>query len=268
MSEAGIAAAGGARVGLLVTCLIDSFRPDAGFAAVQLLEDAGYEVVVPAQGCCGQPNFNGGDKSGAQAMAKSVLRQFVDCDYVVVPSGSCAAMLSVHYPELFPAGSDERRQADELAGRTWELSAFLHDVARFESIDAQFNKSFAIHDSCSALRELGIREQPRALLGQVRGGREQELANPDVCCGFGGLFCVKYPAVSNRIAQKKIADLQTTAEPLDAIVSTDLGCLMHLEGKLRRDGSDIKAWHIAEVLAGHAESQVENNDADNSEEPA
>lgn len=243
-------AAKGERVGLLATCLIDMFRPAIGFASARLIERAGYSVSVPEQGCCGQPNFNGGDINGARQMARRMLQVFGDCDYVVVPSASCAAMLRNHYPALFPVGSDDRRQADDLAQRTWELTAFLHDVAGVEDIAAEFPANVVLHDSCSALRELGVREQPRALLGQVKGCREQPLANPDVCCGFGGLFCVKYPDISNRMAQKKIADILTTNEPVTAVVSTDLGCLMHLAGKLRRDGADVNAWHIAEVLDG------------------
>jgi len=238
------------RVGLLVTCLVDQFRPEAGFAAVRLLEEAGYAVEVPLQGCCGQPNFNAGDNAGARAMARRVIDIFEDFDYIVVPSGSCAAMLRMHYPGLFVPGSADHSRAASLAGRTWELTAFLHDVAGFTAIDAHFDGAVVLHDSCSALRELNVREQPRALLAQVRGCRVQALAGSDVCCGFGGLFCVKYPDISNRMAEKKIADLLTTGEAADTLVSTDLGCLLHLAGKLHRDGVAIDVRHIAELLAG------------------
>jgi L-lactate dehydrogenase complex protein LldE len=240
------------RVGLLATCLIDTFRPAAGLASARLLEQAGYDVSVPEQGCCGQPNFNGGDKNGARKMALRTIKVFAGYDYVVVPSASCAAMLRVHYPELFAADSDERAQAEDLARRTWELTQFLHDVAGVNNLPSEFRANIVIHDSCSALRELGVRAQPRALLAQVTGCKEQPLANPDVCCGFGGLFCIKYPDISNRMAQKKIADLLTTKEPVDALVSTDLGCLLHLAGKLHRDGTPVDVWHIAEVLDGQA----------------
>ena len=242
------------RVGLLVTCLVDLLRPSVGFAAASLLEKAGYPVEVPRQACCGQPNFNGGDLAGAQSMARQIIAAFEGFDYVGVPSGSCAAMLRVHYPELFAADTPEHAQALELAERTWELTVFLHEVAGFAGIDAEFSGSVAVHDSCSGLRELGIRAQPRALLSQVKGCSEEALANPDMCCGFGGLFCVKYPDISNRMAQKKIADIVTTAQPVKALVSIDLGCLLHLAGKLHRDGVDLQALHIAELLDGLADN--------------
>lgn len=236
------------RVGLLITCLVDAFRPQTGFAAARLLERAGYTVVVPGQGCCGQPNFNGGDSAGARTMALQVIAAFSDCDFVVVPSGSCAAMLRVHYPALFTIGTAGHEGAMSLARRTFELTEFLHDVAAFTGIDAVFAGAVAVHDSCSALRELGVRTQPRALLALVQGCREQPLENPDVCCGFGGLFCVKYPDISGHMAEKKIVDILSTPEPVAALVSTDLGCLLHLEGKLRRDGTALPCLHIAELL--------------------
>ena len=239
-----------AHVGLFVTCLVDLFRPGIGFAAVRLLQKAGYRVTVPAQGCCGQPGFNGGDSDGARSSALAVIDAFEGFDYVVVPSGSCAAMVKRNYPDLFPPDSADARRAQTLAERTWELTAFLCEVAGVTDFAAEFDGSVAVHDSCSGLRELGIREQPRMLLDKVRGCSRQELAHADVCCGFGGLFCVKYPDVSNRMAQKKIADLSTTREPVDAVVAIDLGCLLHLGGKLGRDGSGIEALHIAELLDG------------------
>jgi L-lactate dehydrogenase complex protein LldE len=236
------------RVGLFATCLIDLFRPEAGFAAVTLLEQAGFLVEVPEQGCCGQPNFNGGDSSGARAMARSVISTFADYDFVVVPSCSCAAMIKNNYPELFESESSAAEQARQLADKTWELTSFLVDVVGFTDVAARFESNVAVHDSCSGLRELKVQEQPRNLLGQVAGLTQVPLKNSDVCCGFGGTFCVKYPDVSNRIAEKKIADIETTDQSVDVLVSTDLGCLMHLSGKLHRDGSAIQTMHIAEVL--------------------
>lgn len=241
------------RVGLFVTCLIDLFRPNVGFAAVKLLEQAGYSVEVPEQGCCGQVNFNGGDADGAQAMALSTIRLFAAFDYVVVPSCSCAAMIRVHYPELFPEGSEHAQEAERLAAKTWELTSFLHDVAGFSRVDAEFAGPVAVHDSCSGLRELGVRQQPRELLNKVTGLVEVPLKNPEVCCGFGGIFCVKYPDISNRIADKKLADIRSLEKPVAALVSTELGCLLHLSGKLHREGSSIRTLHVAEVLAGMAD---------------
>jgi len=239
----------GKRVGLLATCLIDAFRPSAGFAAVRLLEQAGFHVEVPLQGCCGQPNFNGGDEQGAQRMARQIMRTFGEFDYVVVPSSSCAAMIRCHYPELFCADAESAEMAQNFAAKTWELTSFLVDVAGIAAVDAESSATVLLHDACSGLRELGIREQPRALLRGVRGLQQKEPANPEVCCGFGGTFCVKYPEISGRIAGNKVADI-LAAGPCDALVSTDLGCLLHLGGSLRREKSAIKVWHIAEVLAG------------------
>ena len=239
----------GKRVGLLATCLVDAFRPNAGFAAVRLLEGAGYQVEVPVQGCCGQPNFNGGDEEGARQMALSIMQIFADFDYVVVPSASCAAMIRMHYPELFSADAETIERARSFANKTWELTSFLVDVAGIDTVDVESSVTVLLHDACSGLRELGIREQPRALLRGVRGLKLKEPANPDVCCGFGGTFCVKYPEISARIAGNKVADIRA-AGSCDALVSTDLGCLMHLGGSLHRAGSDLKVWHIAEVLAG------------------
>jgi L-lactate dehydrogenase complex protein LldE len=238
----------GRRIGLLVTCLIDSFRPEAGFAAVKLLENAGYTVEVPQQGCCGQPNFTGGDEQGARSIARFIVSIFSEFDYVVVPSASCAAMLRVHYPRLL-AGLAEQDKAEALAGKTWELTSFLVDVAGVGDLAAASNARVTIHDSCSALRELGVREQPRKLLGMVDGLQVQEMPGTEVCCGFGGTFCIKYPDISARIADRKLSNVRA-AEGADTIVSTDFGCLMHLGGRLHREGSTTGIVHIAEVLAG------------------
>jgi L-lactate dehydrogenase complex protein LldE len=224
------------------------FRPNVGFASASLLQQAGYEVIVPAQGCCGQPNFNGGDREGARAMARQVIATFEGFDYLVVPSCSCAAMIKVHYPELFTDDADID-VARQLARKTWELTSFLVEVAGFEGVDAVLEAGVAVHDSCSGLRELGVKSQPRALLAQVRGVQEKPLKNPEICCGFGGLFATKYPDISDRIGSKKLADVEQAGD-VDVLVSTEPGCLMHLAGKLHREGKTIRALHIAEVLAG------------------
>lgn len=244
----------GKRVGLLATCLIDTFRPNAGFAAVRLLEQAGFSVEVPVQGCCGQPNFNGGDEMGARQMAQTIIKTFAEFDYVVVPSCSCAAMIRVHYPDLFPDDNAAAAMAVALADKTWELTSFLVDVAKVASINVDMDATVLLHDSCSGLRELGVREQPRALLVSMPGVKLKEPANPEICCGFGGTFCVKYPDISARIAGNKVADLLASG-PCDVLVSTDLGCLMHLGGKLHRDGTTLPILHIAEVLAGMTDSK-------------
>jgi len=237
------------RVGLFVTCLVDFLRPSVGFAAVKLLEDAGCVVEVPGlQTCCGQPAYNSGDRKDTAVIAGQVISAFKDFDYVVAPSGSCAGMLKLHYPELFPEGSPERAAAQALAGRTHELVSFLVDVLKRDKVDAGFDGTVTYHDSCSGLRELGIRAQPRRLLNSVRGLRLNELTDSEVCCGFGGTFCVKYPDISNKMVEKKIAHIVNSGA--GTLLAGDLGCLMNMAGKLKRSGSAIKARHVAEGLAG------------------
>jgi len=238
------------RVALFVTCLVDLYRPSIGFAAIKLLEDAGCEVVVPqSQTCCGQPGFNSGDRKSAQEIARQVIAAFLPYDYVVAPSGSCARMLSHHYPGLF-ADSDpaERGRAEALAAKTHELVSFLTDVLKVERVEASYDGSIAYHDSCSGLRELGIKAQPRRLLGTVQGLDIKELAEPEICCGFGGTFCVKYPEISTRMVSDKTRDI--TATGADTLLAGDLGCLLNLAGRLKREGSAIQVRHVAEVLAG------------------
>jgi len=238
------------RVALFVTCLVDLYRPSIGFAAIKLLEDAGCEVVVPqSQTCCGQPGFNSGDRKSAQEIARQVIAAFLPYDYVVAPSGSCAGMISHHYPGLF-ADSDpaERGRAEALAAKTHELVSFLTDVLKVERVEASYDGSIAYHDSCSGLRELGIKAQPRRLLGTVQGLDVKELAEPEICCGFGGTFCVKYPEISTRMVSDKTRDI--TATGADTLLAGDLGCLLNMAGRLKREGSAIQVRHVAEVLAG------------------
>lgn len=237
------------RVALFVTCLIDVMRPSVGFAAVKLLEDAGCTVEVPeAQTCCGQPAFNSGDKANAAALALDVIAACKGYDYVVVPSGSCGGMIIKHYPELFADGSSERADAVELAGRTHELVSFLANVMNVEKVRAKFPARATYHDSCSGLRELGVKDQPRKLLASVEGVSLREMTDSEVCCGFGGTFCVKYPDISNKMLEKKLKNI--LASGADTLIAGDLGCLMNMAGKLKRDGSTIKVRHVAEVLAG------------------
>src|SRR5215217_1637890 len=188
-----------ARVALLVTCLVDLFRPTVGFAAVKLLEEAGCTVEVPrAQTCCGQPAYNSGDRADAKAVARQVIAAFAGFDYVVAPSGSCAGMVKVHYPELF---------ADELAAQTHELISFLVDIRGMDGVTASWPRTVAYHDGCSGLRELGVKTQPRRLLASVEGLRLNELPGAEVCCGFGGTFCVKYPEISDKMVTDKAAEI-------------------------------------------------------------
>lgn len=238
------------RVGLFVTCLVDLMRPNIGFAALKLLEGAGCEVVVPAtQTCCGQPGYNSGDRPGAQALARKVLNEFRDCDYVVVPSGSCSGMIKAHYPELMAEFPELRADIEWLTARTWELTDFLVTVLKLESVPGGFSGRITYHDSCSGLREMGVKAQPRALLARLPGVEVKEMNMPEQCCGFGGTFAVKYGDISASICDQKCDDILGTQT--DAVVLGDLGCMLNIEGRLRRRGDRrTKVLHIAEVLAG------------------
>ncbi len=238
------------RVGLFVTCLVDLMRPRIGFAALELLERAGCEVVVPqTQTCCGQPGYNSGDRTAAQALACKVLAEFKDCDYVVIPSGSCSGMIKAHYPELLAEVPQTRADVEWLVARTWELTDFLANVLKIERVHGEFQGTATYHDSCSGLREMGVKSQPRALLGLVHGLQLKEMSMPEQCCGFGGTFSVKYSDISARICDQKCDDVQSTGA--DAVVLGDLGCMLNIEGRLRRRGdARTKVLHVAEVLAG------------------
>ncbi len=238
-----------ARVGLFVTCLVDLFRPSVGFAAVALLEQAGCTVEVPrAQTCCGQPAYNSGDRADTRAIAAQVIVAFEGFDYVVAPSGSCAAMIREHYPALFADHAVLAEKSKDLAARTYELVSFLTDVLGVNAVEARFEARVTYHDACSGLRELGVRDQPRKLLASVRGLSLAELADADVCCGFGGTFCVKYPEISDTMVSEKAARIEDTGA--GTLLAGDLGCLMNMAGKLKRRGSRVETRHVAEVLAG------------------
>ncbi len=237
------------RVALLVTCLADLFRPSVGFAAVRLLERLGAEVVVPGmQTCCGQPAYNNGDYVTARRIARQVIEAFRPHEQVVVPSGSCAGMLVRHYPELLRDDPEGLAEAQALAGRTRELSAFLAEFGGAERIDARYAGKVAMHDACSARRELGIHDAPRGLLDRVEGLVRVEIAEAETCCGFGGTFCVKYPDISARMVDDKVRAV--IASGADTLVSGDLGCLMNIAGRLKRLDSPIRVYHLAELLAG------------------
>ena len=236
------------RVGLFVTCLVDLIRPRIGFAAAKLLADAGCDVEVPSQACCGQPAFNSGDRATTRTIAQQVIAAFEPYDYVVAPSGSCAGMLRVHYPELFAGDPAWAARADGFAARVYELISFLVDVMRVARVDAIYDGTVTYHDACSGLRELGVKGQPRKLLATVTGLSLAEMQDADVCCGFGGTFCVKYPDISDAITEKKALRVAETGAP--TLLAGDLGCLMNMAGKLQRMGKPVSARHVAEVLAG------------------
>jgi L-lactate dehydrogenase complex protein LldE len=241
------------RVGLFVTCLVDLYRPTVGFAALKLLKDAGCVVDVPAlQTCCGQPAWNSGDRADAADLARRVIVAFEPCDYVVVPSGSCGGMLREQYPALFANDPEWRGRAERLGARCFELVSFLSDVMGMERVAARYPGTVTYHDSCSGLRELGIKAQPRKLLGTVEGLTLVEMHDAEVCCGFGGTFCVKYPEISVRMVSDKVENIEKSGA--DTLLAGDLGCLLNIAGRLKRLEKPVKVRHVAEVLAGMTDS--------------
>lgn len=239
------------RVALFVTCLADMFRPQVGFAAVKLLEETGCDVDVPVQTCCGQPAYNGGNAKDAAALAKNMIAAFEPYEFVVVPSGSCAGMIKVHYPRLLEGDSAWSARAEAIAAKTHELLSFLVRVRGLKAVTAGCQATAAYHDSCSSLREMDVGPEPRALLSSVTGLRLRDFAEAQTCCGFGGFFSVKYPEISAKMGDDKIADAH--AQGAELIVGGDLGCLLHLAGRLSRKGDRIAVRHAAEVLAGMAD---------------
>ena len=237
------------RVGLFVTCLVDLMRPSIGFAAVKLIEQSGCTVEVPAaQTCCGQPAYNSGDKADAKALARQTIAAFQGFDYVVAPSGSCAGMLKAHYPRLLADDAEWGPRARAFAERVHELISFLVHVRGLKKVDTAFAGRVTYHDSCSGLRELGIKQQPRDLLNSVGGLELVEMADAEVCCGFGGTFALKFGDISNAMVEKKTRNV-AAAEPA-LLLAGDLGCLMNMAGKMKREGRNIAVRHVAEVLAG------------------
>jgi L-lactate dehydrogenase complex protein LldE len=237
------------RVGFFVTCLVDLMRPSIGFAALRLLEAGGAEVYVPpSQTCCGQPAFNSGDRRDAAALARKVIEEFEGCDYLVAPSGSCSGMIRTHYAGLLADDAPMRARAEALAARTWELTSFLVEVLKVTSVPGRFDGTITYHDSCAGLREMGVKAQPRTLLAKVPGLALREMAEPETCCGFGGTFSIKYGEISARLADNKCQHV--AAAGVDALVLGDLGCMLNIEGRLRRRGDSTGVLHVAEVLAG------------------
>lgn len=236
------------KVGLFVTCLVDLVRPQVGFAAVKLLEQAGCDVEVPVQTCCGQPAWNSGADKHARDLARRAIGAFEPYDYVVAPSGSCAGMIKLHYVEALKDDPAYFGKARALAAKTHELISFLVRVRGMKSVDTRCRARACYQDSCSSLREMRVRAEPRELLASVDGLTLSELKEPEVCCGFGGLFAVKYPEISERTADDKIADAEATGAEL--MLGGDLGCLLHLKGRMQRESINLRVRHVAEVLVG------------------
>jgi L-lactate dehydrogenase complex protein LldE len=236
-------------VSLFVTCLADLIRPSVAFASIRLLEQAGCIVDVPVQQtCCGQPGYNSGDYESTVPIAKKTIALFEHAQFVVAPSGSCAGMLTEHYPKLLEGEWQER--AITLAEKTYELTSFLADVVKLDKAPAILTQmpTVTYHDSCAGLRELGIKEQPRKLLRELCEVDIKEMQQADVCCGFGGTFCAKMPDISGKMVDDKLRDAVATGAGM--ITGGDLGCLLNIAGRARREGIDIEVRHVAELLSG------------------
>ena len=237
------------RVGFFVTCLVDLMRPSIGFAAIKLLESGGADVFVPpTQTCCGQPAYNSGDRADAITLARKVVEEFEHCDYLVAPSGSCSGMIKTHYGELFADDPAWTPRVAALARKTYELTDFLVNVVNVDRLPGNFRGTITYHDSCAGLREMGVKAQPRALLAKMDGVRLSEMADCEMCCGFGGTFAVKFGEISARLADNKCQHIVTNGA--EAVVLGDLGCMLNIEGRLRRRGDATRVLHVAEVLAG------------------
>ena len=236
------------RVSLFVTCIVDQLFPKVGMAMADVLERAGCEVDFPAdQTCCGQPAFNSGYRSEARQVARHFLRVFENAEYVVVPSGSCTSMISHHFADLFHKDAATLAAVRRMEPKVWEFSRFLLEVAGVDDVGARFEDVVTYHDSCHALRELGVKEGPRRLLSKVRGIELREMDTAEECCGFGGTFSVKFADVSGGMARTKIDSILRTGAR--TVVSIDSSCLMQIQGALSRAGSPVRTIHLAEVLA-------------------
>jgi len=236
------------RVSLFVTCIVDQVFPKVGLAMADVLERAGYKLdFPPAQTCCGQPAFNSGYRESSREVARHFLDVFRDSEYVVVPSGSCTAMISHHYDDIFENDPEMRKRAAEIGARVYEFSQFLTEVAKVDDVGARYDATVTYHDSCHALRELKIKDGPRRLLANVKGLTLLEMEAAQECCGFGGTFSVKFPEISGAMARTKMDSIVKTGA--STVVSIDSSCLMQLEGAIRRAGLPIRTMHLAEVLA-------------------
>ncbi len=234
-------------VTVFIPCFVDLIHPRVGVSMVQILERLGHRVEYPADlACCGQPAFNSGYWDEARPVALKVLERLKDAEAVVIPSGSCGAMLKVFYRELF-AGTRHAAAAEALSARVWEFSDFLVTRLGVTDLGARFPARVTFHDGCHGLRELGVKKPPRALLAKVRDLELVEMKDNETCCGFGGAFAVKFPMISTAMGEVKCASAGETAA--DYIVSNDSSCLMHLQGLLSRQGQPMKTIHLAELLA-------------------
>lgn len=236
------------KVSLFITCLVDILFPQVGVSMVKVLKRLGVEVDFPEeQTCCGQPAFNSGFRQDAKVLAKRFVSIFSQDGFIVSPSGSCTSMVRVFYKELFHNDQQMLEMVDLLSSRTYEFSEFLVNVLKVDDVGATYNGRVTYHDSCHALRELRVQNEPRKLIKSVKGVDFVEMKFPDTCCGFGGTFSVKFPDVSVSILDEKIESIIESGA--DTVVSTDMGCLMQIGGAINRRKLPVKTIHIAELLA-------------------
>jgi L-lactate dehydrogenase complex protein LldE len=237
------------KVTLFVQCLVDGIYPEVGEAMLKIFRKLDLTVDCPAdQTCCGQPAFNAGYRREARVAAERFIRIFEKAEVVVCPSGSCVHMVRRHYPDLFRDSPDWRRRAQAVRGKTFELTQFLVDVMGVEDHGGRFDGRITLHDSCQALRALGISAQPRRLIAKIAGAEFVEMRDSERCCGFGGSFAVKYPEISTAMVDDKVHNIIATGA--DAVVGVDISCLMNIQGRLSRMKSPIRVLHIAQLLAG------------------
>ena len=235
------------KITLFVQCLVDGLYPEVGEAMLTLFKRLGIQVNCPMdQTCCGQPAFNAGHRKAARVAARRFVEIFKDAEWIVCPSGSCVDMVKNHYPDLFEDDTAWAERATQVGRRTFELSQFLVDILEIEDMGAAYNGKITYHDSCHLLRGLGVREQPRHLIRQLKGAEFVEMKDPDRCCGFGGTFSVKYPGISTAMVDDKIRNI--IASGADTVTGCDISCLMNIKGRLSRIGSSIKVLHIAQLL--------------------
>lgn len=235
------------KITLFVPCYVDAMFPKAAWSVVRVLEKLGHAIEVPSTiTCCGQPPFNSGYWNEARSVAAPVLKTLQDSEVVVVPSGSCGAMLKVFYPQLFH-DTPQESDAQALSERVWEFSDFLVTKLGVTDVGARFPHQVTFHDGCHGLREMHVQSQPRTLLENVRGLELVEMGEAQTCCGFGGAFAVKYADISQAMGEVKLDSVQQTG--VNYLVSNDSSCLMHLRGMLARQKKKTKCLHLAEVLA-------------------
>lgn len=235
------------KVSLFVQCLVDAFQPQVAQSMVDIFSFLGLEVECPTeQTCCGQMAFNAGHHKEAAVAARHFVTVFENAEVIVCPSGSCTAMVVHHYPQLLASDPAWEERARLVAAKTYEFTQFVVDVLGVQDLGAIYAGTATYHDSCHLARSLGIREQPRVLLKNISGLNLVEMEDSDRCCGFGGVFSIKYPEISTALLQDKVTNIRNSGA--DLVVGCDLGCLMNIQGMLHRQGSNIQAIHIAQLL--------------------